>query len=108
MGAPVVSRAVPLRNSEPSSGNGYRILPDDVHELLSDCGGREEMLVAFYHSHPDRTGRPSETDLREAVPGLLYVCLSVRAGRAAARTTWSAIEPTERSERPSREGSCPS
>ena len=105
--APVVTRTVPLRNSEPRSGEGYRIHPDDLHELLSADGRREERLVGFYHSHPDRAGRPSEADLRDAVPGLLYVCVSVRAGRAGARTTWSAVESTGRIKQPSREGSCP-
>ncbi len=105
---PVVTRAVPLRNSESRPGEGYRIRADDVHEQFSADSRRDERLLGFYHSHPDRAGRPSESDIRNALPGLLYVCLSVRAGRAGSRTAWTARpESPELSGQLSREGSCP-
>lgn len=85
---PSVTRAIPLRNSDPWDGDGYRIGPDELRGLPLDSGDRGERLVGFYHSHPDRPSRPSELDLRLGVPGLWYVAVSVRAGRAGARSAW--------------------
>lgn len=85
---PIVTRAVPLANSEPSGGDGYSISPNLLCALPALEEGPEERLVGFYHSHPDRTSRPSIRDLRNGHPGLLYAAVSVRSGRAGARTAW--------------------
>ena len=104
---PTVTRAIPLRNSDPWTGDGYRISVDDLYELSTGDSSRDERLVGFYHSHPDRTARPSERDLRCAVPGLLYVTVSVRAGRAGARMAWfaSGAVPAD-ADHPSRNCAC--
>ena len=85
---PDVTRAIPLPNSDPARGEGYQICAADLRVLLSDEGCRQELLVGFYHSHPDRPSRPSERDLRNGVSGLLYVAVSVRSGRAGSRSAW--------------------
>lgn len=90
-GQPIVTQAVPLANSEPSGGDGYRISSNLLCALPARGEGPEERLVGFYHSHPDRTSRPSKRDLRNGHPGLLYVAISVRSGRAGARTAWMII-----------------
>lgn len=87
-GQPIVTQAVPLANSEPSGGDGYRISSNLLCALPAHGEGSEERLLGFYHSHPDRTSRPSNRDLRNGHPGLLYVAVSVRSGRAGARTAW--------------------
>ena len=104
---PTVTGAIPLRNSEPRAGDGYRIDVDELRQLHLDCGSRNDQLLGFYHSHPDRSARPSERDLRTGVPGLLYVTVSVRSGRAGARVTWivSPAVPAA-ADCPSREGVC--
>ena len=104
---PTVTRAIPLRNSEPRAGDGYRIDAGELRNLHPDGGSQTEQLLGFYHSHPDRSARPSERDLRIGVPGLLYVTVSVRSGRAGARIAWivsPAVAATE--DCPSREGMC--
>jgi len=104
---PAVTRAIALPNSDPAGGEGYRISRDDQCALFSEGRSREERLVGFYHSHPDRPPRPSERDLRNGIPGLLYVAVSVRSGRAGARTAWmvNPAAPTN-ADGPSREGTC--
>ncbi len=104
---PTVTSAIPLRNSEPMAGDGYRIDVDELRQLHPDCGSRNDQLLGFYHSHPDRSARPSERDLRTGVPGLLYVTVSVRSGRAGARVAWivSPAVPAA-ADCPSREGVC--
>lgn len=86
--SPIVTRLIPLSNSEPSGGDGYQISPAQLCELQPDGAVREERLVGFYHSHPDRSPRPSRRDLQNGLPGLLYAAVSVRSGRAGARTAW--------------------
>lgn len=104
---PAVTRAIALPNSDPSGGDGYRISANDQGVLASDGHSREERLVGFYHSHPDRPPRPSERDLRHGIPGLLYVAVSVRSGRAGARAAWmvNPAAPAD-TDRPSREAAC--
>jgi len=104
---PTVTRAIPLRNSEPRAGDGYRIELNELQKLHPGGDSQQEQLMGFYHSHPDRSARPSERDLRIGVPGLLYVTISVRSGRAGARIAWivsPAVPATADS--PSREGVC--
>ena len=102
-----VTRAIPLANSDPSPGEGYQILAADLCVLPSDEGCRQELLVGFYHSHPDRPPRPSERDLRNGVPGLLYVAVSVRSGRAGSRSAWMVNPATPaNADSPSQEGTC--
>lgn len=86
--SPIVTRAIPLSNSEPPGGDGYQISPAQLCELHPDGDAREGRLVGFYHSHPDRTPRPSRRDLQNGLPGLVYAAVSVRSGRAGARTAW--------------------
>lgn len=103
----IVTRAIPLPNSDPSGRNGYQISPDDLEVTLSAADTREEVVLGYYHSHPDRPAHPSERDLQNGVPGLLYVAVSVRSGRAGARNAWlvdPAAPPSAAS--PSREGPC--
>jgi len=104
---PAVTRAIPLPNSDPSRGEGYQIGAADLGLLPSDEGCRQELLVGFYHSHPDRPPRPSERDLRNGVPGLLYVAVSVRSGRAGSRSAWIVNSATPaNADSLSQEGTC--
>jgi len=45
-------------------------------------------LLGVYHSHPDHPARPSEHDLRQAVPFFSYIIISVEKGRAVNTTSW--------------------
>jgi len=104
---PDVTRAIPLPNSDPSPGEGYQIRAADLRVLSADEGCRQELLVGFYHSHPDRPPRPSERDLLNGAPGLLYVAVSVRSGRAGSRFAWIVNPATSaNADSPSQEGTC--
>jgi len=48
----------------------------------------ELTLVGIYHSHPDHPAKPSEHDLRQAVPFFSYVILAVTKEAVENITSW--------------------
>ncbi len=58
--------------------------------MQADCAAREAGLdiVGFYHSHPDHPARPSQFDLDNAWPALVYVIVAVNQGKAGETTAW--------------------
>jgi len=66
----------------------YLITPEQFlqAEVLADNRGCE--LVGGYHSHPDHPAVPSQYDLEHALPGFVYLILSVREGRLEAWRWW--------------------
>jgi proteasome lid subunit RPN8/RPN11 len=71
-----------------SPHNRYQISPQEyMHaERLATEIGLE--IVGFYHSHPDHPARPSQFDLENAWPGLVYVIVGVNAGKPDKITAW--------------------
>lgn len=92
-GGPLVTRAVPMPNSARLPGEGYCIEPAALERACISAAGREESLIGFYHSHPDRVASPSERDRETAMPGMWYVTIPVRGGRAGARKVWFSAAP---------------
>ena len=45
-------------------------------------------ILGFYHSHPDHPSIPSDEDIREMVPGMLYLILSVPEGNPGRPQGW--------------------
>jgi len=71
-----------------SPHNRYQISPQEYMraERLAAETGLE--IIGFYHSHPDHPARPSQFDLKNAWPGLVYVIVGVNDGKADKMTTW--------------------
>jgi proteasome lid subunit RPN8/RPN11 len=71
-----------------SPRNRYFISPEAylAAELEAEKEGRE--ILGVYHSHPDHEARPSEFDRTHAFPGLSYVIVSVREGKAEEVRSW--------------------
>jgi len=75
--------------STQSPANRYSINPERVIAALKLARSRAEIIVGFYHSHPDHPPRYSETDLLEAHWfDCSYVITSVEHGRAAATRSY--------------------
>jgi len=66
----------------------FRIGPSDYRQAEGRAADRQGTLAGFYHSHPDHPARPSQHDLEHAWPNLIYVIVSVNAGRAGDMTAW--------------------
>ena len=79
-------RAQNLRDDSPQ--NRYEISPQDY--VRADREARQAGLdiVGFYHSHPDHPARPSQFDLENAWPELIYVIVSVNKGKAGEMAAW--------------------
>jgi proteasome lid subunit RPN8/RPN11 len=59
------------------------------------AGGRGELVLGFYHSHPDHPARPSEYDRAHAWPFYSYVIVAVAKRAAGEMTSWQLDEVTE-------------
>ncbi|HXU46531.1 MAG TPA: Mov34/MPN/PAD-1 family protein, partial [Thermoanaerobaculia bacterium] len=53
-------------------------------------------VVGYFHSHPDHPARPSDFDREHAWPGLSYLIVSVRAGKAVEARSWRLSDDRER------------
>ena len=63
------------------------------------AAGSTSEVVGYYHSHPDGLATPSSTDRQSAWPGVSYIIVAVKSGRAMEVRSWSfdggeAIEQT--------------
>jgi len=45
-------------------------------------------ILGIYHSHPNHPAKPSEHDLRQAIPYFSYIIVSVMDGKTADVTSW--------------------
>ncbi|MCR5507948.1 MAG: M67 family metallopeptidase [Lachnospiraceae bacterium] len=69
----------PARNtlSGISAAEGYRIDAGQLRQIENEAETAGMDLLGFYHSHPDKPAICSDEDIKHAVPGLIYVIVSV-------------------------------
>jgi proteasome lid subunit RPN8/RPN11 len=81
---------------EDSRHNRYVIPPEAV--LAAEKAARAEGLgvIGYFHSHPDHPARPSEFDREHAWPGLSYLIVSIRKGKAKDTRSWRLSDDRER------------
>ncbi len=92
-----VTRLVLADNArEDSRHNRYVIPPEAV--LAAEKAARAEGLgiVGYFHSHPDHPARPSEFDREHAWPGLSYLIVSIRGGKAEDARSWRLADDREK------------
>ncbi len=77
----------------------FVIPPDEVRRFERSLEGSHELLVGFYHSHPDHPAVPSQFDQEHAWPWYTYLVLSVAHGRADELGAFE-LDPDERRFRP--------
>jgi proteasome lid subunit RPN8/RPN11 len=78
-----IVRVAPMENRmEGARGRRFIILPEELRQFESSLEGTGEVLVGFYHSHPDHPAVPSLFDQEHAWPWYTYLVLAVEAGRA--------------------------
>lgn len=75
-----VVAAAPQRNrSAGDRRTSFAIAADDLRAADRDREGSGLAVTGFYHSHPDRSARPSIVDEDQAWPGYAYVVISLGA-----------------------------
>ena len=93
----VVSALEPVANAFDAAEQYHRfsISPKQLMEAEAKAGTRGELVLGFYHSHPDHPARPSEYDRTHAWPFYSYVIVAVANREPAAMTSWVLDEATE-------------
>lgn len=66
----------------------FRISPSDYRRSEQRAAEQRGTLAGFYHSHPDHPARPSQHDLEQAWPNLIYIIVAVSAAAAGEITAW--------------------
>ncbi len=89
----LVQEAVPVTNSKDGDKRRrFEISPEDYMRAERYALENNTSLLGVYHSHPDHPARPSEHDLKQAVPFFSYIIVSVREGKVADITSWQLNE----------------
>jgi proteasome lid subunit RPN8/RPN11 len=70
----------------------FEVSPRDYMQAERYAEENGKTLLGVYHSHPDHPARPSEHDLKQAVPYFSYIILSVQKGKVADITSWQLDE----------------
>jgi proteasome lid subunit RPN8/RPN11 len=87
--------AVPNVFDESERYHRFSISPQQLMNAERVAGEHGELVLGFYHSHPDHPARPSEYDRQHAWPFYSYVIVAVAKGRAGEMTSWQLNEQSE-------------
>jgi proteasome lid subunit RPN8/RPN11 len=94
-GRRVVRRLMPVPNVYDEAERYHRFSIDGKQLIEAEkSAAAGEMVLGFYHSHPDHPARPSETDRQAAWPFYSYVIVSIVRREPAAMTSWVLDEGT--------------
>ena len=93
----VVSRLEPVANvfDEQERYHRFSISGEQLMRAERTAGDRGELVLGFYHSHPDHPARPSEYDRTHAWPFYSYVIVAIAKGAPADMTSWQLNDQTE-------------
>lgn len=73
----------------------FLITPQTLMNAEKAAGARGELVLGFYHSHPNHPARPSEYDRQHAWPFYSYVIVAVANRQPGDMTCWVLDESTE-------------
>ena len=92
-----VSQLEPVANAFDAEERYHRfsISPEQLMKAERVAGDRGELVLGFYHSHPDHPARPSEYDRQHAWPFYSYVIVAVEMRQPRDMTSWQLNEQTE-------------
>lgn len=90
---------LPFENDRRDNSERRFLIDPIIYQMAEDRADSEGLaIVSVVHSHPDHPDRPSEFDRTHAWPGLSYIIIAVRAGRAVSYRSWRLTENRERFE----------
>ncbi len=79
-----VVQVVPLENTHPSPLWAYTADPNGLLKALKEAEKAGLDLLAIYHSHPNSSAQPSESDRAQAFWRVAYVILAMKTGETRA------------------------
>lgn len=71
----------------------FSVSARDYMAVEDAAEAKGQVLLGFWHSHPDHPARPSETDRRYAWEGLLTLVIAVAKGEPRDLTAWAVDGP---------------
>jgi proteasome lid subunit RPN8/RPN11 len=98
-GRRVVERLAPMKNAFVAGEQYHRFSIDPLAQIeaekSADDGG--QVVLGYYHSHPDHPAKPSEYDRTHVPPWSFYghIIVAIEKARPAAMTAWVMDEETE-------------
>lgn len=92
----VVEKLEPVANGFEAGEQFHRfsITPQALMDAERKCG-KGQMVLGFYHSHPDHPARPSEYDRQHAWPFYSYIIVAIHQRQPVDMTSWLLDEATE-------------
>lgn len=99
-GRRIVTRLEPVPNDFETGERYHRfmITPGILMQAEKTAVSNSELLLGFYHSHPNHPARPSEYDREHGWPFYSYVIVSIMNCKPADMTCWLLNEQTEQFE----------
>jgi proteasome lid subunit RPN8/RPN11 len=93
----IVQRIEPVKNAFEADEQYHRfsISPQQLMAADRVAGENGELVLGFYHSHPDHPARPSEYDRQHAWPFYSYVIVAIHKREPVDMTSWLLNEQTE-------------
>lgn len=85
----VVSEYFPLENSKAGDQRRrFEVSPLDYMKAEKHALEQDLDLLGVYHSHPLHPAKPSQHDLKQAVPVFSYIIASVTENKVEKTTSW--------------------
>jgi proteasome lid subunit RPN8/RPN11 len=98
-GRRVVERLAPMKNVFVAGEQYHRFSIDPLAQIEAEKSADDagQVVLGYYHSHPDHPARPSEYDRTHVPPWSFYghIIVAIEKGRPAAMTAWVINEETE-------------
>jgi proteasome lid subunit RPN8/RPN11 len=93
----IVERLMAVNNDFESGEQYHRfsISPKQLMDAEKIAADSKQLVLGFYHSHPDHPARPSEYDREHSWPFYSYVIVSIAKREAVDMTSWVLNEQTE-------------
>jgi proteasome lid subunit RPN8/RPN11 len=98
-GRRVVERLAPMKNAFDPAERYHRFTIDPLAQIEAEKSADDtgQMVLGYYHSHPDHPARPSEYDRTHVPPWSFYshIIVAIEKGRPAEMTAWYMDENME-------------
>ncbi len=93
----IVERLEPMQNVFDPEQQRRRFAVDPLALMKAEKSAAEagQLVLGFYHSHPDHPARPSEFDREHAWPFYSYIIVSIAQGKPVAMTSWLLDDQTQ-------------
>jgi proteasome lid subunit RPN8/RPN11 len=93
----IVERLEAMANTwdEAEQRRRFAIDPLALMKAEKAASAEGQVVLGFYHSHPDHPARPSETDRQYGWPFYSYIIVSIANREAVDMTSWLLDEDTQ-------------